>query len=116
MIQIKRVYEDYDKADGYRILIDRLWPRGVSKKEAHIDLWLKEIAPTTKLRQWFGHETLKWHEFQKRYEKELNKNADLVSQIKDLERNYKRLTLVYSAKDLLHNDAVALSDYLKGRS
>lgn len=112
MLKIKRAYEAYSKDDGYRVLIDRLWPRGVSKKEAKIDLWLKEIAPTIELRQWFNHDPLKWQKFQTRYKKELAKNGASLKQIKELEKHYKQLTLVYAAKDEQHNDAVVLLDYL----
>lgn len=112
MIKIKRVYEEYSKDDGFRILVDRLWPRGVSKKNVQVDLWLKEIAPTNQLRQWFNHDVSKWQEFQKRYKKELDNNQELVSQIKRLENEHKQITLVYAAKDEKHNNAVVLIDYL----
>jgi uncharacterized protein YeaO (DUF488 family) len=111
MIQIKRVYEPYEAKDGKRILIDRLWPRGLSKDKAKVDVWLKGIAPSTELRQWFGHDPAKWQEFQKRYKQELDKNTTDIDELR------KRLkdgssTLVYSAKDKKHNDAVALKAYL----
>lgn len=113
MIKIKRAYEAWDKDDGFRILVDKLWPRGISKKEAHIDLWIKELAPSTQLRQWFNHDPLKWQEFQKRYKKELDNNQESVNQVKRLRKEHKEITLVYAAKDEKHNDAVALLDYLK---
>lgn len=109
MINIKRIYEKKEDSDGYRVLIDRLWPRGVKKEEAHIDLWLKEIAPSTNLRKWFHHEPEKWPEFKKRYHQELNKNKSLIE---DLLQKPEPLTLLYSAKDEKHNNAVVLQEYL----
>ena len=113
MIQIKRVYEEYDKKDGYRILVDRLWPRGVSKENAHIDEWMKDIAPSTELREWFGHDPAKWSEFQKRFKKELEDKKDLLSRIEEIERKEKTVTLVFAAKDEEHNNAVVLHSLLK---
>ncbi len=110
-IKIKRAYEQPDKEDGLRILIDRLWPRGVSKEEAKADLWLKEIAPSTELRKWFGHDPAKWTEFQKRYSKELDANLELVNTIKGFAKKG-TVTLVYGAKDEDHNDAIVLREYL----
>ncbi|HXR50056.1 MAG TPA: DUF488 domain-containing protein [Verrucomicrobiae bacterium] len=112
MIKIKRVYWEYDPKDGKRILIDRLWPRGLSKDKARIDLWLKDIAPTAELRQWFGHDPGKWPEFQKRYESELDANKESVETLRNqLEDG--PATLVYGAKDEQHNDAVVLAEYLE---
>lgn len=115
-IQIKRVYEDISKTDGFRILVDRVWPRGMTKEKAAIDLWLKEIAPTTELRKWFGHDPEKWKEFKKRYKKELKQNEEAVNQVKQQIKKGK-VTLVYSAKDEEHNQAVVLQEFLldKGR-
>jgi uncharacterized protein YeaO (DUF488 family) len=110
-INIKRVYEPPAKDDGKRILVDRLWPRGLTKEKAAIDLWLKDIAPTTELRKWFGHEPDKWQEFQKRYRKELKENKEAVLILKK-EAKSKTLTLLYAAKDELHNDAVVLKEFL----
>lgn len=113
-INIKRVYEEQSSDDGQRILIDRLWPRGLTKEKAKIDLWLKEIAPSTQLRQWFGHDPNKWNEFQKRYRAELEKNKEIVSElVTQLKKG--KTTLVYSAKDEEHNDAVVLKEYLEKR-
>ncbi len=114
MILLKRAYEAWSKDDGFRILVDRLWPRGISKKDAHIDLWLKDIAPSSDLRKWFGHDPKKWPEFQKKYEKELAVKKDLVEKIKKLEREHKKITLVFAAKDEIHNDAVVLHKYIDG--
>jgi len=111
-LSMKRAYEEPAATDGKRILIDRLWPRGVSKEKAHIDLWMKEIAPSTELRKWFGHDPEKWKEFQTRYKKELDRNAELVASIRKMAKA-EPVTLVYSAKDEAHNDAVVLLEYLK---
>lgn len=97
-----------------RILVDRMWPRGVSKEEAEIDLWLKEIAPSSKLRQWFGHEAPKWDKFREKYFKELSANGDVVTELKACVKQGK-VTLVYAAKDEEHNNAVALAEYLAKR-
>lgn len=111
-LSMKRAYEEPAAADGKRILIDRLWPRGVSKEKARIDLWMKEIAPSTELRKWFGHDPEKWTEFQTRYKKELDGNVELVESIRRMAKA-ETVTLVYSAKDEAHNDAVVLLKYLK---
>jgi uncharacterized protein YeaO (DUF488 family) len=111
-IKVKRVYEKVSKKnDGYRILIDRLWPRGLKKEDAHIDLWLKEIAPSTELRTWFKHEPAKWPEFKKRYFKELANKQALLNVIRENARAHP-ITLLYGAKDEAHNNAVALQEYL----
>ena len=100
--------------DGKRILVDRLWPRGVSKADAAIAQWMKEIAPSTELRKWFGHEPAKWDEFCRRYREELRCNEELLGQLRSLARNG-TVTLVYSAHDETHNDAIVLRDVLLGR-
>lgn len=111
-VRIKRVYEAPLPEDGTRILIDRLWPRGLTKEKARIDHWLKDIAPSGELRTWFGHDPAKWPEFQRRYEAELAANEAVVSELrKELERG--PATLVFSAKDEAHNDAVVLKAYLE---
>jgi uncharacterized protein YeaO (DUF488 family) len=111
-ITIKRVYEPAAKADGARVLIDRVWPRGITKEKAALDLWLKEIAPSTELRKWFGHDPARWDEFRRRYNKELDGNEEPVRQLNAL-IGKGPVTLLYSAHDTEHNQAVALSDYLK---
>jgi uncharacterized protein YeaO (DUF488 family) len=110
-VTLKRAYEPPQRGDGMRILVDRMWPRGVSKEEAEIDLWLKEIAPSTKLRQWFGHEPSKWDKFREKYFKELDANGDVVEELRASMKKG-NLTLVYAAKDEEHNNAVALAEYL----
>lgn len=113
MIRVKRVYDSPSKEDGYRILIDGLWPRGMSKDRAKIDLWLKEIAPSGGLRAWFSHEPGKWEEFKKRYWKELGSKKDLLDRIRLLEKEKGVVTLLYSSKEERYNDAVALLDVLE---
>ena len=110
-ISIKRVYEKADKKDGIRILVDRLWPRGLTKEKAGIGLWLKEVAPTTELRKWFGHDPAKWKGFQKRYHQELKSNKEQIAELK--EQGKKGIvTLVYGAKDEEHNEALVLKEWL----
>jgi uncharacterized protein YeaO (DUF488 family) len=113
MIKIKRAYQPPEEEDGFRILVDRLWPRGVSKDKVKLDLWLKEVAPSNELRKWFGHDPEKWSEFQKRYSAELKDKRIFLSKIKDLEKEKGTVTLIYSAKDEEHNDAVVLRDKLQ---
>lgn len=113
MIQIKRVYEQRGKEDGYRILIDRLWPRGISKEKAGVDLWLKEIAPSTELRKWYGHDPKKWDEFNKRYREELADNNERLKQITDLEKEHGTVTLLFAASDEEHSQAAVLIDLLR---
>ncbi len=112
MIKTKRIYEKQSDDDGFRILVDRLWPRGVSKTEAKIDLWMKEIAPTDVLRKWFSHNPKKWDGFKKKYQNELKDKKLLLDKIRELEKENKVLTLVYSAKDEEHNNARVLSEIL----
>jgi uncharacterized protein YeaO (DUF488 family) len=111
-VHIKRVYEVPLKDDGTRVLVDRLWPRGLTKEKAKVDVWLKDIAPSSELREWFGHDPKKWTEFQKRYKNELDANVSIVNELKDL-LSQGSVTLVYGAKDEQHNDAVALKAYLE---
>jgi len=114
-VQLKRAYERPEKKDGVRILVDRLWPRGVSKKEARLDEWIKEIAPSAELRTWFGHDPRRWDEFRHRYRAELAEHAETL---KDLRRRAREgpITLVYSARDEIHNDAVVLRNVILGRA
>jgi uncharacterized protein YeaO (DUF488 family) len=113
-IKLKRAYEPSAKTDGSRVLIDRLWPRGVSKAEAAIDRWVKDIAPSTALRQWFGHDPERWREFRTRYAAEVRGHPELVRELRRLAKQGP-LTLVYSARDEAHNDAVVLRAILLGR-
>lgn len=114
-IAIKRVYEDPLPSDGARILVDRLWPRGVSKERAKLDLWLKDIAPSTGLREWFGHDPEKWVEFQEKYKTELANNKEPVAALKEIIRQNKTVTLLYAAKDEEHNEAAVISNLLSKR-
>src|SRR5262245_60303867 len=112
VIRLKRAYAPPDSDDGFRILVDRLWPRGVSKSAVRIDLWLKEIAPSAALRQWFGHDPEKWSTFRARYFRELQKNGVAVEQLRAHVR-HGAVTLVYGAKDQAHNGAVARKEFLE---
>ena len=105
MIKIKRAYQPADEKDGFRILVDRLWPRGISKAKAKLDLWMKDIAPSNNLRQWFNHDQKRWDEFQSKYNEELKDKKEFLKHIKDLEKDKSTITLVYGAKDEEHNNA-----------
>jgi uncharacterized protein YeaO (DUF488 family) len=107
MLRVKRIYDPVSPSDGRRILIDRLWPRGIKKADAAIDEWLKDIAPSADLRKWFAHDPVKWHEFEKRYRAELKGKADLVERLRK-EAEKKTVTLLFSARDAEHNNAVVL--------
>ena len=110
-ISVKRIYEPPEPADGYRLLVDRLWPRGVSKARASLDAWMKEAGPSSELRRWFGHDVSRWLEFKRRYRAELDSRQDLMAEILLLARD-RPVTLLYSARDPDHNQAVALAEYL----
>lgn len=114
MIKLKRVYEESAPEDGERILVDRLWPRGLSKERAAVDLWLKEAAPSTELRKWFGHDPARWAEFQTRYRKELREKKDALELLKEKSKDH-TITLVYAARDEEHNEALVLKKLLEGR-
>lgn len=113
-IAIKRVYEEAKESDGRRILVDRLWPRGLSKEKARIDVWLKDVAPSNELRKWFAHDATKWVEFQKRYAAELKGNPGPLAMLKQ-EVKKGPVTLLYGAHDEEHNQAVALEKMLRGK-
>jgi uncharacterized protein YeaO (DUF488 family) len=113
-VKLKRAYEPPATDDGLRILVDRLWPRGVSKGEAHLDQWAKQLAPSRALRTWFGHDPRRWDEFRRRYRDELRVHAADLSELRRLARNGP-VTLVYSARDEMHNDAVVLRSAILGR-
>lgn len=112
MLKIKRAYDPPSPEDGKRILIDRLWPRGLKKEEARLDEWLKDLAPSTELRKWFGHDPAKWGEFKKRYRKELTGKTELIKRIKS-EARKDTVTLVFSAKDAEHSNAAFLKEMFK---
>lgn len=115
-INIKRAYQTAEHADGFRILVDRLWPRGVTKEKASVDLWLKDVGPSNELRKWFGHDPARWQEFNSKYHAELKSRKDLLDQLKQAESEHKTITLVYAAKDEAHNNAVVLKQVLEGAS
>ena len=114
MLRMKRVYDPAAVADGQRILVDRLWPRGLSKAKAKVDEWLKDIAPTTELRRWFAHDPAKWPEFERRYKRELRAHRTLIG---DIARRAMRgpITIVFAARDEDHNDAVVLATLIRSR-
>ncbi|PAU93330.1 hypothetical protein CK503_12555 [Aliifodinibius salipaludis] len=111
---IKRIYEECAEDDGYRVLVDRLWPRGVSKKEAWLDEWLKEIAPSTELRKWFDHDPDKFDEFSDRYKSELTQKEEVVEHLLKIAEEQK-ITLLYAAKDEGHNHAQVLKEFLENK-
>ncbi|MGE4102084.1 MAG: DUF488 domain-containing protein [Pirellulales bacterium] len=113
MIKLKRVYEEPSSKDGLRVLVERLWPRGLTKKRAAVDLWLKDLAPSPELRKWFGHDPARWEQFQNRYRQELRKRTDAIRLLKQ-KVNEGMVTLVYAARDEEHNGALALKRYLQG--
>jgi uncharacterized protein YeaO (DUF488 family) len=112
MIIIKRVYEDKSEDDGYRVLVDRLWPRGLSKEKAAVNSWMKDIGPSDELRKWFNHDPAKWTEFKKRYRRELESKKAMLDELKRLSNEHDRLTLLYGAKDEQHNQAVVIAEKL----
>ncbi len=114
-VKVKRIYEAPDPSDGTRVLVDRLWARGLTKEKAALDLWLKDIAPSTELRKWFSHDPAKWEDFQKRYRAELETNDEAVARLRE-ELRKGPVTLLYAARDQEHNEALVLRDYLVRRS
>ena len=114
MIQVKRVYERHSRTDGLRVLVDRLWPRGLSKERAAISVWLKDLAPSTELRIWFGHDPAKWKQFQARYRKELREKRESLKLLRQ-KSNERTVTLLYGARDEEHNEAIVLKKVLEGR-
>ncbi|HEX5038885.1 MAG TPA: DUF488 family protein [Candidatus Limnocylindria bacterium] len=114
-INVKRVYDPPAPEDGYRVLVDRLWPRGLTRAAADVDLWLRDLGPTTELRKWFGHAVERWPEFQVRYTAELKGHAQLLDLVQDVERHHDRVTLLYGARDRDHNEAQVLADALRAR-
>jgi uncharacterized protein YeaO (DUF488 family) len=115
MITLKRAYDSVSQTDGTRFLVERLWPRGVSKGKLRVDAWLKEVGPSTELRKWFRHDPQKWNEFRRRYFRELDSRSEAWQRIASAARRG-RVTLVYSSHDTQHNNAVALQDYLRRKA
>jgi uncharacterized protein YeaO (DUF488 family) len=112
MIHLKRAYDPASPDDGYRVLVERLWPRGLTKEKVALDLWLKEIAPSPELRKWFGHDPEKWEEFTRRYQVELDHNVETVAQLRRILEKEDNVTFVYAAHDTQHNSAMLLKSYL----
>lgn len=115
MIKVKRVYEPGEKRDGFRILVDRLWPRGLTKQRARVDLWLKEVAPSDELRRWYSHEAKKWPTFKRRYRSELKGRSALLRRIKEMEKQHGTVTLLFSSREVRLNNAFVLMEILRGR-
>ena len=113
-IDLKRAYDPPAKSDGRRILVDRVWPRGIARHDLQIDAWLKDLAPSTKLRKWFGHDPTKWDEFKERYALELEQRSEPLGELVEKARGG-HVTLIFSAKDTQHNNAVALREHLERR-
>jgi uncharacterized protein YeaO (DUF488 family) len=111
-LRIKRVYDTPGPSDGLRILVDRLWPRGLSRDEAAVDHWLKEVAPSAELRRWFAHQPERWAEFRRRYFEELDRNPEQIAELRKI-LGRRNATLLFAAKDVEHNNALALRDYLQ---
>jgi uncharacterized protein YeaO (DUF488 family) len=115
VIQVKRVYEKPAKTDGYRVLVDRLWPRGMKKEDVQMKLWMKDVAPSDAVRKAFGHQVQLWPRFEKRYKAELAEKKELLRELKKLEQDHGTVTLLYGAKDERHNQAVVLADVLRAK-
>ena len=115
MVNVKRAYEPADPDDGARVLVDRLWPRGVSKTQAKLTLWLREAAPSDALRKWFAHDPKKWKTFRRRYQTELTTKSELIDTLKGLEQQHQKVTLLFAAADPQHNNAIVLAELLRHR-
>ena len=115
MVRVKRVYEKAQAADGFRVLVDRLWPRGMKKEQAKIDLWMKDVAPSDTLRKSFHHDAMKWPVFEKKYQAELKGKRDSLAELKRLEKQHGTLTLLFGARDPEHNQAAIIAEALKKR-
>ncbi|OGT99638.1 MAG: hypothetical protein A2X80_13000 [Geobacteraceae bacterium GWB2_52_12] len=112
MIRIKRIYDPPSDTDGYRVLVDRLWPRGISRENAQIDAWLKEIAPGDQLRRWYGHDPTRWLKFREHYLEELSGHSEVASELRQKAKTV-TVTLLFAAKDIEHNNAVVLKEFLE---
>jgi uncharacterized protein YeaO (DUF488 family) len=115
MIRLKRAYETPTPGDGLRILVERLWPRGLTKTAAQIDIWYKELAPSTELRKWYGHQPERWEEFQRRYKQELHEQQALLTELQQLCHKEETVTFIFAAKDEAHNSAIVLKQILESR-
>lgn len=112
MIKVRRIYDPAEPEEGYRVLVDRLWPRGIAKEKAGWDEWMREVAPGNELRKWYGHDPSRWEAFKEKYRQELSSRNDLLLRLRDLERAHGTLTLLFSSKELSLNNAVALREFL----
>jgi len=112
---LKRIYDKPEAEDGLRVLVERLWPRGLSKKDAKVDLWVKDAAPSTELRKWFGHDASKWTEFRKRYYEELDNNPDVVEKLREILKRSEQVTFVFASRERKYNNSAALKEYLESR-
>lgn len=112
-IRLKRVYESLDPGDGYRVLVERLWPRGMSKERAKFDLWLKEAGASPALRTWYGHDPEKWEEFRRKYFEEMRKRPEVIKELRDVIRTHDNVTFLFAAHDTEHNNALALKEFLE---
>ncbi len=115
-IKLKRAYDQPDSSDGFRILVDRLWPRGISREKLQLDVWLKGIAPSTELRKWFKHDPDKFEKFDQRYRQELSDNKETVQELLSYTRKYETISLIYSAQNRDHNNAVVLKNFIENRA
>jgi len=113
MILTERIYEASQQPDTYAVFVDRLWPRGVAKKDAFWDEWLKEISPTPELRKWFGHDPKKWDEFKHRYSQELEQKPEEINHMKQLEKEHNKVVLLYAARDKTHNHAAVIKEFME---
>ena len=111
-IRVRRIYDAPGDEDGYRILVDRLWPRGISKDKAYVDLWMRDVSPSTDLRTWFGHRAERWEGFRERYTRELDAHGELLDLVKDIEHHRGQVTLLFGARDEEHNEARVLAEVL----
>lgn len=114
-LKVKRVYDPPSPDDGYRVLVDRLWPRGITEADAHVDLWMRDVAPSTDLRKWYGHDVARWPAFQERYRGELERHGELLDLLGDIEHHRGQLTLLFAARDEEHNEADVLAEVLARR-
>jgi len=115
-IRLKRVYEFPDAGDGYRILVERLWPRGISKEQAKVDLWVKDAGASPGLRTWFGHDPEKWEEFRRKYREEIRMRPDVIQELREVIRTHSIVTFLFAAHDTGHNNAIALKEFLENES
>ena len=112
-IRLKRVYEPYDPEDGYRVLVERLWPRGISKEHARVDRWVKDAGASPSLRTWFGHDPARWEEFRKRYFAEMRGRPGVMEELRELVVSHETVTFLFAARDTVHNNAAALREFME---